>query len=154
MYLPDTFSRGLLSFATPLFTEIEKTFDPVFAEEDGDYVFEVEMPGFSKEDVKVRLDQHGHLNLEGLMKRDAIGKPYADWFGEVSDVVGKKIHELFLAKSGGIVAKEACIGWTDQNARRSTVGWSATGILMNDSTMSSMIQYAGIKEFGNSILRS
>ena len=65
MYLHNTFGRGLLDFATPLFSEIEKTFDPVFAEEDGDYVFEVEMPGFSKEDVKVRLDQHGHLNLEG-----------------------------------------------------------------------------------------
>ena len=65
MYIPTTFGRGLLDFATPLFTEIEKTFDPAFAEEDGDYVFEVEMPGFSKEDVKVRLDQHGRLNLEG-----------------------------------------------------------------------------------------
>jgi HSP20 family molecular chaperone IbpA len=65
MYLHNTFGRGLLDFATPLFTEIENTFDPVFVEEDGDYVFEVEMPGFSKEDVKVHLDQHGHLNLEG-----------------------------------------------------------------------------------------
>ena len=65
MYLHNTFGRGVLDFAAPLFTEIEKTFDPIFAEEDGDYVFEVEMPGFSKEDVKVRLDQHGHLNLEG-----------------------------------------------------------------------------------------
>ena len=78
MYLHNTFGRGVLDFAAPLFTEIEKTFDPVFAEEDGgfkanvirafedgNYVFEVEMPGFSKEDVKVRLDQHGHLNLEG-----------------------------------------------------------------------------------------
>ena len=65
MYLHNTFGRGVLDFAAPLFTEIEKTFDPVFVEEDGDYVFEVEMPGFSKEDVKVRLDQHGHLNLEG-----------------------------------------------------------------------------------------
>ena len=65
MYLHNTFGRGVLDFAAPLFTEIEKTFDPVFVEEDGDYVFEVEMPGFSKEDVKVCLDQHGHLNLEG-----------------------------------------------------------------------------------------
>ena len=55
MYLHNTFSRGLLNFATPLFEELEKPharwegfFDPAFAEEDGDYVFEVEMPGFSK----------------------------------------------------------------------------------------------------------
>lgn len=65
MYLHNTFGRGVLDFATPLLTEIEKSFDPVFAEENGDYVFEVEMPGFSKEDVKVSLDQNGHLNLEG-----------------------------------------------------------------------------------------
>lgn len=69
MYLSNTLSRGLLDFATPLFTEIEKTFDPVFVEEEGDYVFEVEMPGFSKEDVKIRLDQNGHLNLEGKTTR-------------------------------------------------------------------------------------
>ena len=49
MYLPNTLGRGLLDFATPLFVEIEKTFDSAFAEEDGDYVFEVEMPGFSKD---------------------------------------------------------------------------------------------------------
>ena len=71
MYLPNTLGRGLLDFATPLFVEIEKTFDSAFAEEDGDYVFEVEMPGFSKEDVKVRLDQHGHLNLEGQPQKGA-----------------------------------------------------------------------------------
>ncbi len=69
MYLHNTFGRGLLDFATPLFTEIEKTFDPVFAEENGNYVFEVEMPGFSKDDVKIRLDQDGHLNLEGKTTR-------------------------------------------------------------------------------------
>ena len=69
MYLHNTLSRGLLDFATPLFTEIEKTFDPVFAEENGNYIFEVEMPGFSKDDVKIRLDQDGHLNLEGKTTR-------------------------------------------------------------------------------------
>ena len=65
MYLSNTFGRGLLDFATPLFAEIEKTFDPVFVEENGDYVFDVEMPGFSKEDGKIRLEQNGHLTLEG-----------------------------------------------------------------------------------------
>ena len=55
MYLHNTLGRGLLDFATPLLTEIEKTFDPAFVEEDGDYVFEVEMPGFSKEDVKINI---------------------------------------------------------------------------------------------------
>ena len=76
MYLPNTLSRGVLNFATPLFEELERTntswegiFDPAFAEEDGDYVFEVEMPGFSKEDIKIQLDQNGHLNLEGQTTR-------------------------------------------------------------------------------------
>ena len=72
MYLSNTLGRGLLNFATPLFEELERVptsweeiFDPAFVEEDGDYVFEVEMPGFSKEDIKIQLDQNGHLNLEG-----------------------------------------------------------------------------------------
>jgi len=76
MYLSNTLGRGLLNFATPLFEELERVptsweeiFDPAFVEEDGDYVFEVEMPGFSKEDIKIQLDQNGHLNLEGKTTR-------------------------------------------------------------------------------------
>jgi HSP20 family protein len=69
MYLHNTFGRGLLDFATPLLTEIEKTFDPAFVEEDGDYVFEVEMPGFSKEDVKINIEGSGYLSLQGKTKR-------------------------------------------------------------------------------------
>ena len=87
MYLSNTLSRGLLNFATPLFEELENPharwegfFDPAFAEEDGDYVFEVEMPGFSKEDIKIQLDQNGHLNLEGQTTRKGnkvkFGKTY------------------------------------------------------------------------------
>ena len=73
MYLTDTFSRGLLDVATPFFEEIDRSFsrhhEPAFAEEDGNYVFEVEMPGFTKEDVKVNVDSTGHLNLQGTTKR-------------------------------------------------------------------------------------
>ena len=65
MYLHDTLGRGLLDIATPLFTEIQNTLEPVFVEEDGNYVFEVEMPGFTKEDVKVNIESTGHLNLQG-----------------------------------------------------------------------------------------
>mgnify|MGYP003669915802 CR=1 FL=1 len=45
MYLHSNFSRGLLDLATPLFAEIEQNHTPDFAEEDGKYIFEVEMPG-------------------------------------------------------------------------------------------------------------
>ena len=69
MYLHDTFSRGLLDIATPLFTEIQNSLDPVFIEEEGNYVFEVEMPGFTKEDVKVNIEAAGHLNLQGKTTR-------------------------------------------------------------------------------------
>ena len=69
MYLHSNFGRGLLDFATPLFDEIERTYNPAFTEEDGDYVFEVEMPGFTKDDVKVNVDAAGHLNLQGTTKR-------------------------------------------------------------------------------------
>ena len=55
--------------ATPLFEEIEQNHAPGFAEEDGKYIFEVEMPGFSKEDVKVNINTEGHLNLQGKTKR-------------------------------------------------------------------------------------
>ncbi len=72
MYLHDSFGRGLLDIATPLFTEIQNTLDPVFIEDDGNYVFEVEMPGFTKEDVKVNIEAAGHLNLQGKTTR--IGK--------------------------------------------------------------------------------
>tara|TARA_R100001163_G_scaffold62179_1_gene52727 strand:- start:979 stop:1335 length:357 start_codon:yes stop_codon:yes gene_type:complete len=65
MYLHDTLGRGLLDIATPLFTEIQNTLEPAFVEEDGNYVFEVEMPGFTKEDVKVNVESTGHLNLQG-----------------------------------------------------------------------------------------
>ena len=56
MYLHDTFGRGLLDIATPLFNEIQNSLDPVFIEEDGNYIFEVEMPGFAREDVKVNIE--------------------------------------------------------------------------------------------------
>ena len=69
MYLHDTFGRGLLDIATPLFNEIQNSLDPVFIEEDGNYIFEVEMPGFAKEDVKVNVDTSGHLNLQGKTTR-------------------------------------------------------------------------------------
>ena len=69
MYLHDKFGRGLLDIATPLFNEIQSTLDPVFIEENGDYVFEVEMPGFTKEDVKVNIEAAGHLNLQGKTTR-------------------------------------------------------------------------------------
>lgn len=70
MYMPtNTFGRGLLDFATPLFEEIERAYNPSFAEEDGKYVFEVEMPGFTKENVKVDVDAAGHLNLQGKATR-------------------------------------------------------------------------------------
>jgi HSP20 family molecular chaperone IbpA len=69
MYLHDTFGRGLLDIATPLFNEIQHSLDPVFVEEDGNYVFEVEMPGFTKEDVKVNIESAGHLNLQGKTTR-------------------------------------------------------------------------------------
>jgi|TARA_R110002020_G_scaffold7575_2_gene31747 HSP20 family molecular chaperone IbpA len=69
MYLHSNFSRGLLDLATPLFAEIEQNHTPDFAEEDGKYIFEVEMPGFSKEDVKVNINTEGHLNLQGKTKR-------------------------------------------------------------------------------------
>ena len=69
MYLHDKFGRGLLDIATPLFNEIQSTLDPVFIEENGDYVFEVEMPGFTKDDVKVDVDAAGHLNLQGTTTR-------------------------------------------------------------------------------------
>lgn len=69
MYLHDTLGRGLLDIATPLFTEIQNTLDPVFIEEEGNYIFEVEMPGFTKEDVKVNIEAAGHLNLQGKTTR-------------------------------------------------------------------------------------
>lgn len=69
MYLHDTFGRGLLDIATPLFNEIQNSLDPVFIEEDGNYIFEVEMPGFAKEDVKVNIESAGHLNLQGKTTR-------------------------------------------------------------------------------------
>ena len=73
MYTPSTsFSRGLLDFATPLFTDIERAFheeNSYFFEEDGDYVFEVEMPGFDKKDVSIKIDNTGHLNLQGKTNR-------------------------------------------------------------------------------------
>lgn len=69
MYSHDTFSRGLLDFATPLLDEIERTYNPAFTEEDGDYIFEVEMPGFTKDDVKVNVDAAGHLNIQGKTTR-------------------------------------------------------------------------------------
>ena len=69
MYLHDTFSRGLLDIATPLFTEIQDSLDPVFIEEEGSYVFEVEMPGFTKKDVKVNIEAGGRLNLQGKTTR-------------------------------------------------------------------------------------
>jgi len=62
----------LLDFATPLFTDIERVFheeNNYFFEEDGDYVFEVEMPGFDKKDVSIKIDNTGHLNLQGKTKR-------------------------------------------------------------------------------------
>ena len=69
MYLHDTFGRGLLDIATPLLGEIQNTLDPIFIEENGNYVFEVEMPGFTRDDVKVDVDAAGHLNLQGTTKR-------------------------------------------------------------------------------------
>jgi HSP20 family molecular chaperone IbpA len=73
MYAPTLFGRGLLDVATPLFEEIDRSFSrydhPEFAEEEGNYVFEVEMPGFTKDDVKVNVDAAGHLNLQGTTKR-------------------------------------------------------------------------------------
>jgi HSP20 family molecular chaperone IbpA len=73
MYTPSTsFSRGLLDFATPLFIDIERALheeDDYFFEEDGDYMFEVEMPGFNKEDVNIKIDSTGHLNLQAKTKR-------------------------------------------------------------------------------------
>ena len=69
MYLHSNFGRGLLDFATPLFEEIDRAYTPDFAEENGEYIFEVEMPGFAKEDVKVNVDTSGHLNLQGKTTR-------------------------------------------------------------------------------------
>ena len=73
MYAPTTFGRGLLDFATPLFEEIDrsiyKNHHNAFLEEDGAYIFEVEMPGFTKDDVKVNVDSSGHLNLQGKTTR-------------------------------------------------------------------------------------
>lgn len=73
MYSPTLFGRGLLDAATPLFEEIDRSFSryehPAFAEEDGNYVFEVEMPGFTKDDVKVNVDTAGSLNLQGSTTR-------------------------------------------------------------------------------------
>tara|TARA_R100000664_G_scaffold752_1_gene2140 strand:- start:1499 stop:1855 length:357 start_codon:yes stop_codon:yes gene_type:complete len=69
MLMPTAFSRGLLDFATPLFEEIERSHNSYFTEEDGKYIFEVEMPGFAKEDVKVNVDTSGHLNLQGKTTR-------------------------------------------------------------------------------------
>ena len=69
MYLHDSFGRGLLDIATPLFTEIQNTLDPIFIEQNGDYIFEVEMPGFTKDDVKVNIEAAGHLNLQGKTTR-------------------------------------------------------------------------------------
>ena len=73
MYVPTTFGRGLLDFATPLFAEIDrslyKDYQNSFLEEDSSYIFEVEMPGFTKDDVKVHVDSSGHLNLQGKTTR-------------------------------------------------------------------------------------
>ena len=73
MYSQTLFGRGLLDIATPLFEEIDRSIShydhPAFAEEEGDYVFEVEMPGFTKDDVKVNVDVAGHLNLQGTATR-------------------------------------------------------------------------------------
>ena len=73
MYSQTLFGRGLLDIATPLFEEIDRSIShydhPAFAEEEGDYVFEVEMPGFTKDDVKVNVDAAGHLNLQGTATR-------------------------------------------------------------------------------------
>ena len=73
MYSPTLFGRGLLDVATPLFEEIDRSFSrydhPAFVEEEGNYVFEVEMPGFTKDDVKVDVAAAGHLNLQGTTTR-------------------------------------------------------------------------------------
>tara|TARA_R110001583_G_scaffold86905_1_gene226814 strand:- start:470 stop:826 length:357 start_codon:yes stop_codon:yes gene_type:complete len=69
MYLHNTLSRSVLDFATPIFAEIEKTFDPIFIEKDGNYIFEVEMPGFAKEDVTINIEGARYLNLQGKTKR-------------------------------------------------------------------------------------